>query len=90
MGGEVDTFRSSKTDNIHPTVPSPPQARILRITGLKVYKSNGLLLRNHPSECNELLIGGLETPSRIFGSGPIGRTCVHYSAVVDDTLITQN
>ncbi|GFX51919.1 hypothetical protein TNCV_3063361 [Trichonephila clavipes] len=48
------------------------------MSGLKVSKSYGLLLRNYPSECNKLFIQRLETPPKIFGSSPI----------VDNKLVT--
>ncbi|GFX18945.1 uncharacterized protein TNCV_322501 [Trichonephila clavipes] len=58
-----------------------------RLSGLKVFKSYGLLLRNHPAECNKLFIRGLETPPRFFGSNPIARICTHYSAIADDKIV---
>ncbi|GFT75171.1 uncharacterized protein TNCV_2245211 [Trichonephila clavipes] len=56
--------------------------------GLKVSKSNGLLLRNYPSECNKQFIQGLENSPSVLGSSPIGRTCVHHSAITDDKHYT--
>ncbi|GFX64898.1 uncharacterized protein TNCV_450361 [Trichonephila clavipes] len=64
---------------------TPPQNRV---SGLKVSKSYGSLLRNYPSECNKLFIRGLETPPRFFGSSPIGCMHVHYSAIADNELVT--
>ncbi|GFW20633.1 hypothetical protein TNCV_1048561 [Trichonephila clavipes] len=37
-----------------------------RVSGHKVSKSFGLLLRNSPSECNKPFIRGLENPPRFF------------------------
>ncbi|GFU74987.1 hypothetical protein TNCV_3752381 [Trichonephila clavipes] len=58
------------------------------VSRLKVSKSYGFLIRNYRTECNKLFIRGLDNCSRIFGSSPVGRTCVHYSPVADDKLVT--
>ncbi|PRD35269.1 UNVERIFIED_CONTAM: hypothetical protein NCL1_12051 [Trichonephila clavipes] len=58
------------------------------VSRLKVSKSNGLLLRNYPSERDKLIIHGLENSPRFFGSSPTGRTCAHYSAIADNILVT--
>ncbi|GFX48852.1 hypothetical protein TNCV_902341 [Trichonephila clavipes] len=46
--------------------------RIYIMSRLKVSKSNGLLLRNYPSEYNKLSFHGLKNSPRVFGSSPIG------------------
>ncbi|GFV36894.1 uncharacterized protein TNCV_4766921 [Trichonephila clavipes] len=43
---------------------------------------------HYPPECNQLIILGLETPLRFFGSSPNGCTRVHYSAIADDKHVT--
>ncbi|GFU36317.1 hypothetical protein TNCV_559531 [Trichonephila clavipes] len=48
-----------------------------RVSGLKVSKSYGLLLRSYPSECKKLFIRELENTPRLFGHGTISRTCPH-------------
>ncbi|GFX54750.1 hypothetical protein TNCV_2556361 [Trichonephila clavipes] len=54
------------------------------MSGLKVPKSYGILRRNYQSECNKLFIRGLDIPLTVFGSSPIGRTCMHYSTIAED------
>ncbi|GFW28374.1 uncharacterized protein TNCV_4640391 [Trichonephila clavipes] len=75
-------------DHIHLSTPTPILLIKYRVSGLRVSKSNGLLLRNYPSEYIKLFICGLETTSRFFGTSPIGRTCAHYWAIADDKLVT--
>ncbi|GFV76105.1 uncharacterized protein TNCV_4671941 [Trichonephila clavipes] len=58
------------------------------VTGLKVSKSNGLLLGNYSPECNKLLIHGLENSLRFFVYSSIGCTYAHYSVIADDKLFT--
>ncbi|GFT63594.1 uncharacterized protein TNCV_870521 [Trichonephila clavipes] len=58
------------------------------MSGLKVSKSYGLLLRNYPSECNKLFIRGMEIPPRIFESSPINRTCAPYVEIAGDKLVS--
>ncbi|GFX65078.1 hypothetical protein TNCV_452161 [Trichonephila clavipes] len=53
---------------------------------LKGPKNYGLLLRIYSSEGNKMLIHGLETPQRFFGSSPMGHIFAYYSAIADDTL----
>ncbi|GFU11945.1 uncharacterized protein TNCV_1484101 [Trichonephila clavipes] len=63
------------------------KSNVIKVSGLKVSKSNGSLIRNDSSEYNKLFIHGLENSPRYFGSCPIGCTCAHYSAVSDDKLV---
>ncbi|GFV33070.1 uncharacterized protein TNCV_250741 [Trichonephila clavipes] len=58
------------------------------MSGLKVSKSNDLLLQNYLSECNKLFILRLENSPRFFGSSPIRRKCVNYLATADGKLFT--
>ncbi|GFX66227.1 uncharacterized protein TNCV_342011 [Trichonephila clavipes] len=79
------SWSGGQSDVNPPVLSSKEQAWV---SGLKVSKRYGLLLRNYPSECNMLFIRGLETHPRFFGSSPIGRTYAHYSAIADDKLVT--